>query len=82
MRRHVDTIDGAQQRIDQFDARSGNRLAHGGVFDSVSGLIAEVRAYYAADEHRGQAAHELGGYDYAKRGYPTVSPRRSSAPVA
>jgi ketosteroid isomerase-like protein len=68
----------------QFRAKSGKRLrgVDWYVFDAVSGLIAEVRAYYAADEHRGQNAHELGGYDYAKRGYPTALPRRNTATVA
>lgn len=63
----------------QFRAKSGKRLrgVDWYVFDPVSGLIAEVRAYYAADEHRGQAAHELGGFDYAKRGYPTAAKRNT-----
>lgn len=61
-----------------FRTKSGKRLR--GVdwyaFDRASGLISEVRAYYAADEHRGQITHELGGFDYAKRGYPTAPPKR------
>ena len=65
----------------QFRAKSGKYLrgVDWYVFDRASGLIAEIRAYYAADEHRGQAAHELGGFDYRKRGYPTASHRRSAA---
>ena len=67
----------------QFRAKSGKHLrgVDWYVFDRASGLIAEIRAYYAADEHRGQAAHELGGFEYAKRGYPTASLRRSAAPA-
>jgi len=63
----------------QFRAKSGKHLrgVDWYVFDRASGLIAEIRAYYAADEHRGHSAHELGGFDYAKRGYPM--PRRSAA---
>jgi hypothetical protein len=67
----------------QFRARSGKRLrgVDWYVFDPLSGLISEVRAYYAADEHRGQIAHELGGFDYAARGYPTVAPKHATLPV-
>jgi ketosteroid isomerase-like protein len=63
----------------QVRAKSGKHLrgVDWYVFDRASGLISEVRAYYAADEHRGQSAHELGGFQYAKRGYPT--PRRGTA---
>jgi ketosteroid isomerase-like protein len=62
----------------QFRAKSGKRLRgiDWYVFDRESGLIAEARAYYAADEHRGQAVHELGGFDYAGRGYPVAPARR------
>jgi ketosteroid isomerase-like protein len=65
----------------QFRTKSGKRLrgVDWYVFDRGSGLIAEVRAYYAADEHRGQPVHELGGFDYAKRGYPIAPPRWSKA---
>lgn len=61
----------------QFRTKTGKRLrgADWYVFDCVSGLIAEVRCYFAADEHRGQAVHELGGFDYAKRGYSMTPPR-------
>jgi ketosteroid isomerase-like protein len=67
----------------QFRSKSGKRLrgVDWYVFDPISGLIAEVRAYYAADEHRGQNAHELGGFAYAKRGYPIAPPKRT-LPVA
>ncbi len=64
----------------QFRLKSGKRLrgVDWYVFDRESGLIAEVRVYYAADEHRGQPVHELGGFDYAARGYPVEPPRRVS----
>lgn len=64
----------------QFRTKSGKHLrgVDWYVFDRESGLICEVRAYYAADEHRGQAAHELGGFPYAKRGYP-LPPRKTGA---
>lgn len=39
------------------------------------GLILEIRAYYAAPAHAGVLRHELGGFDYAGRGYPMESPR-------
>ena len=66
-----------------FRTKSGKRLrgVDWYVFDRATGLIAEVRAYYAADEHRGQATHELGGFDYAKRGYPTTAPKRHVLPA-
>ncbi|MCW5771789.1 MAG: nuclear transport factor 2 family protein [Rhodospirillaceae bacterium] len=64
----------------QFRSKNGKRLrgVDWYVFDRDSGLIAEARAYYAADEHRGQAVHELGGFDYAARGYPMAPPPWSS----
>ena len=39
-----------------------------------AGLILEIRAYYACPAHAGVAAHELGGFDYAGRGYPLRGP--------
>jgi hypothetical protein len=38
-------------------------------FDEASGLIREVRAYYAA-QARDNAALTLEGFDYQGRGYP------------
>jgi ketosteroid isomerase-like protein len=62
----------------QFRPRHGKRLRGDEwyAFDRASGRIAEVRAYFAATEHDGQAVHELGGFDYAGRGYPVAPPRR------
>jgi methyltransferase len=45
------------------------------VFDRDSGLIREIRAYYASPQAPGIERLELGGFDYAGRGYPLVSPR-------
>jgi ketosteroid isomerase-like protein len=63
----------------QFRQRNGKRLRGTDwyVFDRASGLIAEVRAYFASDEHRGQSVHELGGFDYAGRGFAVAPPHSS-----
>ena len=42
---------------------------------SPSGLIAEIRAYYASPQDPSLNALELGGFDYAGRGYPMRAPR-------
>lgn len=41
---------------------------------SEAGLIQEIRAYYASPQDRGLTALELGGFDYAGRGYPLNAP--------
>nr|ALV86410.1 ketosteroid isomerase [uncultured bacterium 16] len=41
---------------------------------SEAGLIQEIRAYYASPQDRGLTALELGGFDYAGRGYPMKGP--------
>ncbi len=46
------------------------------VFDSDSGLIKEIRAYYASPQATHLERLELGGFDYAGRGYRLVSPRQ------
>ena len=38
-------------------------------FDPHSGLIAEIRAYYASPQATGLDRLELSGYPYAERGY-------------
>lgn len=38
---------------------------------SARGLIAEIRAYYASPQDTSLQRLELGGFDYAGRGYPT-----------
>ncbi len=43
-------------------------------FDPETGLIAEIRAYYAAPQPAGMTTVELGGFDYSGRGYPLMSP--------
>lgn len=39
-------------------------------FDSKTRLIKEIRAYYASPQARDLTSLELGGFDYAGRGYP------------
>ena len=41
---------------------------------SPRGLILEIRAYYASPQDASLKALELGGYDYAARGYPMKAP--------
>jgi hypothetical protein len=41
---------------------------------SPAGLISEIRAYYASPQDGSLQALELGGFDYAGRGYPTKAP--------
>lgn len=41
---------------------------------SERGLIAEIRAYYASPQDKSLKALELGGFDYAGRGYPLAPP--------
>ena len=47
------------------------------VFDRASGLMSEIRAYYASPQAAELQRLELGGFDYPARGYPLVSPRKS-----
>lgn len=44
------------------------------LFDSDSGLIREIRAYYASPQDQSLDRLELGGYDYAGAGYATAPP--------
>ena len=41
---------------------------------SERGLIEEIRAYYASPQDPSLRALELGGFDYAARGYPMKAP--------
>lgn len=43
-------------------------------FDATSGLIREIRAYYASPQDSSLDRLELGGFDYAGRGYPAEPP--------
>lgn len=43
-------------------------------FDPESGLIAEIRAYYASPQAEGLSRLELEGFDYEGRGYPGTPP--------
>lgn len=49
-------------------------------FDRATGLISEIRAYYASPQDPDLAHLELGGFDYAGRGYPLRSPIDRSTP--
>jgi len=44
------------------------------VFDQTSGLICEIRAYYASPQDASLTTLELGGFDYVGRGWPTEPP--------
>lgn len=44
------------------------------VFDRNTGLIAEIRAYYASPQDPSLERLEIEGFDYSQRGYPTESP--------
>jgi uncharacterized protein (DUF1330 family) len=44
------------------------------VFDPASGLIGEIRAYYASPQDPNLDRLELGGFDYAAAGYPLEPP--------
>lgn len=44
------------------------------VFDRTTGLIKEVRAYYASPQAAELERLELDGFDYAGRGYPSSAP--------
>jgi methyltransferase len=44
------------------------------LFDPETGLIAEIRAYYASPQDRSLRRLELDGFDYAGRGYHLESP--------
>ncbi len=43
-------------------------------FDPKSGLIEEIRAYYASPQAQDLNRQELGGFDYQERGYPMSPP--------
>ena len=43
-------------------------------FDRESGLISEIRAYYASPQDRTLNRLELAGFDYNGRGYPAAPP--------
>ncbi len=43
-------------------------------FDQATGLISEIRAYYASPQADGLDRLELGGFDYVGRNYPAAPP--------
>jgi methyltransferase len=51
-------------------------------FDPETGLIAEIRAYYAAPQPEGKPIVQLGRFDYAGRGYPLSPPLVRTRPGA
>lgn len=48
------------------------------VFDKATGLMQEIRAYYASPQATDLDRLELGGFDYEQRGYEMISPRDRS----
>ena len=59
---HVKTVDGVVLRGDEWYR-----------FDPGSGLIEEIRAYYASPQASGMDRLELEGFPYADRGYPDAA---------
>ena len=59
-----------------FKTKQGTRLrgAEWYFFDPASGLIADIRAYYASPQDPGLKELELGGFDYEGLGYPLAPP--------
>ena len=60
---HFKTIQGTLLRGDEWY-----------IFEQETGLIKEIRAYYAAPQDAAIVVNELGGYDYQGRGYPMEPP--------
>jgi hypothetical protein len=60
---HFKTYEGTTLRGDEWY-----------VFDQESGLIEEIRAYYASPQDPALKTLELGGFDYAGRGYALQPP--------
>ena len=60
---HFNTKEGSLLRGDEWY-----------VFDPDTGLIREIRAYYASPQNKSLDRLELNGYDYAASGYPTAPP--------
>src|SRR5207244_4366983 len=59
-----------------FKTRQGTRLRGDEwyVFDATTGLIREIRAYYASPQDPTLDRLELGDFDYQGRGYPDAPP--------
>lgn len=74
--RFLSAPDGREAVIEWTNFTVG-RITRGGewyLFDDAVERIREVRAYFAAPLEPGRAVHELAGFDYAGRGYPTERP--------
>jgi methyltransferase len=79
---HIDTLtvnpddNCAVLEWTHFKAKQGTMLR--GIewvdFDPATGLIIEIRAYYASPQSPGLKVLELEGFDYAGRGYPSAPP--------
>ena len=61
---------------DRYDFPRPERMAggHRRYAESDSGRIEEIRAYYASPQDPSLKYLELGGFDYAGRGYPLAAP--------
>jgi hypothetical protein len=60
-----------------FKAKAGVILRGAEFYDfDDSGLIKEIRAYYASPQLKTLDRLELGGFDYAARGYAMTPPRK------
>ena len=59
-----------------FKTKQGTTLrgAEWYFFDATTGLIKDIRAYYASPQATDLKKLELGGFDYAGRGYPLAPP--------
>jgi hypothetical protein len=51
-------------------------------FDADSGLITEIRAYYASPQDSSRSALELEDFDYPERGYALAPPPGAREPLA
>jgi methyltransferase len=60
---HFKTLQGTLLRGDEWY-----------IFDPASGLIREIRAYYASPQDPSLERLELGGFDYDARGYAVTQP--------
>lgn len=68
---HFKTFEGTVLRGDEWY-----------IFDADSGLIREIRAYYASPQDKSLETLQLEGYDYAGLGYPVVPPFSRRGPTA
>jgi hypothetical protein len=68
--------------VDPLQDQAGQRApGRRYVFDAATGLISEIRAYYASPQDPSLDLLELGGYDYAARGYALEPPPGERSPT-